>query len=69
MVNINRRIYTKCAKCGQDKDHDNNYVHGECMYPKRLGGFFYCAVCGKYWGVESRNYVCMDDLANKPVTT
>ena len=72
MVNNNRRTYGYCAKCGETKDIDQNYVHGHCVYPRRKGGFRFCAVCGKPWPkrqYDIRDYVCMDDLAKRAVTT
>jgi hypothetical protein len=68
-VKIIKRTYGFCAKCGGTKDIDPNYVHGHCMYPHKKGGFHYCAVCGKPWGslTGERDYVCMADLAKKPV--
>lgn len=55
--------YAYCAKCGEVKDENGNYVHGHCAYPYKTGAFHFCAVCGKQWDDESRDYVCLDCLA------
>lgn len=54
--------YAYCAKCGEGKDENRNYVHDHCAYPHKAGFFHFCAVCAKQWGGESRDYVCLDCL-------
>lgn len=54
--------YAYCAKCGEGKDEDRNYVHDHCTYPYKGGAFHFCAVCSKPWAEESRDYVCLDCL-------
>ncbi len=51
--------YAYCAKCGDEKSENRNYVHELCTYIYRPGGFHFCAVCDKPWDDESRDYVCM----------
>jgi len=56
------RVYGFCAKCGEEKPEDRDYVHDHCVYPFKAGAFHFCAVCGQRWDGESRCYVCDTDL-------
>lgn len=58
-MSVQRREYPRCAKCGEVKPLDSNYVHEECRGP---GGYRHCAVCGREME-PGRCYVCSCDLA------